>query len=67
MKQFQTLLIRLLIFVLVGVLYFADVISGTLAIVLGAVALIALLTSLTSVCGLYKVFGWSTCAVKDKS
>jgi len=59
-------LIRLLIFVVIGVLYFADVITGTLAIVLGIVALIALITSLTSFCGLYKIFGWSTCAVKDK-
>ena len=58
-------IIRLLIFVIVGILYFADLISGTLALILGIVALIALLTSLLSFCGLYKVFGWSTCKTKD--
>ena len=57
-------IIRLLIFVIIGLLYFADLISGTLALVLGAVALIALVTSLFGVCGLYTVFGWSTCKIK---
>ena len=58
-------IIRLLIFVVVGILYFADLISGTLALVLGAVALIALVTSLIGSCGLYTVFGWSTCKTKE--
>lgn len=59
-------LIRLLIFVVIGILYFTNVISGTLAIVLGVVALVALLTSLLSFCGLYSIFGWSTCKTKSK-
>lgn len=59
-------LIRLLIFVIIGVLYFSNVISGTLAIVLGVVALLALVTSLFSYCGLYGIFGWSTCKTKEK-
>lgn len=46
--------------VVVAGLYFGGVISGTLAIVLGAVAAIFIVTSLVSVCPLYLPFGLST-------
>ena len=59
-------LIRLLIVVVIGVLYFTNVISGTLAIILGIVGLVFLITSITGFCGLYAPFGLSTCKVKDK-
>lgn len=52
--------IRILAAVAVGVLYFTNVISGTLAIVLGAIAVIFIATSLVSVCPLYLPFGIST-------
>lgn len=58
--------IRLLIVVAVAALYFTNVISGTLAIILGVVALIMLITSLTGFCGLYSIFGISTCKVKPQ-
>jgi hypothetical protein len=45
---------------LVAVLYFTDVISGTWAIVLGIAALVFLLTSLIGFCPLYVPFGLST-------
>jgi len=51
---------RLTLVVLVAVLYFTNVISGTLAIILGIFALIFLITSLIGVCPLYMPFGIST-------
>ena len=42
------------------VLYLTGQISGTLAIVLGAVAVIFLLTSLVGMCPLYRLFGINT-------
>lgn len=52
--------IRLALVVLVAVLYFTDVISGTLAIILGIVAAVFLITSLVGTCPLYMPFGIST-------
>ena len=52
--------IRLTIAVVIAILYFTHIISGTLAIVLGAVAVIFVLTSLINVCPLYLPFGIST-------
>lgn len=54
-------IIRVLIAVLIGVLIFTDILQGTLAVVFGVVAIILVLTSLIGFCGLYKVFGVSTC------
>lgn len=53
-------IIRVLIAVVVAGLYFSNVISGTLAIVLGVVAVIFLATSLINFCPLYSVLGFST-------
>ncbi|WP_440999743.1 YgaP family membrane protein [Fodinibius sp. SL11] len=52
--------IRTLLAILVGILYFLDVISGTTAIILGVFAIIFLVTSLVSSCPLYMPFGIST-------
>jgi len=60
-------LIRLTITALVAVLYFTNVISGTVAIVLGAIAIIFLLTSFVNFCPLYKVLGISTFRNKKTS
>ena len=56
--------IRILIAVVIAVLYFMGYISGTLAIILMAVAIIFLLTSLISFCPLYSVLGINTCKTK---
>ena len=52
--------IRLLVAAVIVVLYFLDVISGTLAIVLMVVAAIFILTSFISFCPLYYPFKIST-------
>ena len=57
-------IIRILIAIVIAVLYYTNVISGTLAIVLGVVALVFALTSFISFCPLYTLLGISTCKVK---
>lgn len=52
--------IRILLAVAVAVLYFAHYISGTLAIVLGIVAIAFFVTSLIGWCPSYLPFGLST-------
>ncbi len=53
-------IIRTVLALPVGVLYFTGQISGTVAIVLGVLAVIFLLTSFISFCPLYLPFGIST-------
>jgi hypothetical protein len=53
-------IIRLALAVLVAVLYFTNVINGTIAIVLGIFASVFVLTSFISFCPLYLPFGIST-------
>jgi len=52
--------IRILVAVLIAGLYFANIIAGTVAIVLLAVALIFVVTSFINFCPLYYPFGIST-------
>jgi hypothetical protein len=52
--------IRILVAVVVLILYFTNIISGTVAIVLLALSGIFILTSLISFCPLYLPFGLST-------
>jgi len=58
-------IIRILIALVIGVLYYTGTISGTVALVLGAFAIIFLLTSFISFCPLYVPFGFSTCKKKE--
>jgi len=53
--------IRLIAAIAVGVLYGLNLISGTVAIVLGIVAGAFLVTSLVGWCPMYLPFGISTC------
>jgi len=53
-------IIRILIALVIGVLYYTETISGTTAIVLLAFAIIFLITSFISFCPLYVPFGIST-------
>ncbi len=57
--------IRIVVALAIALLYYFDVISGTLAYVLMALAIIFLLTSFISFCPLYKPFGISTCKRKE--
>ena len=52
--------IRILVAVVVVILYFTNVISGTLAIILLALSAIFVVTSILSICPLYMPFGLST-------
>lgn len=52
--------IRIALAVLVGILYFTGQISGTVAIVLGVLAVVFVLTSLISFCPLYLPLNIST-------
>ena len=54
-------IIRLIVALAIAGLYFSHLINGTLALVLEAVALIFLITSLFSFCPLYLPFGIKTC------
>jgi len=53
-------IIRLIVAAVIVALYFSDAISGTLGIVLLALAVIFVLTSLIRVCPLYLPFGIKT-------
>ncbi len=58
------IIIRLILAAIFVVLYFANIVTGTLGIVLLVVAAIFLLTSLVSFCPLYTLLGISTCKNK---
>jgi len=63
MKQNMGLLdrvIRIVLAVVVAVLYLTKQLSGTVAIVLGIIAIIFVLTGLIGLCPLYLPFGIST-------
>jgi uncharacterized membrane protein YtjA (UPF0391 family) len=59
--------IRTIIAIIVGVLYFTGTVSGTVGIILLALAVIFVLTSLISFCPLYAPFGIKTCPVKENN
>ena len=52
--------IRILVAVVVVILYFTNVISGTLAIILLALSAIFVVTSILGICPLYMPLGLST-------
>jgi len=53
-------IIRIAAALFVGILYFMGTITGTVALVLGSVAVIMVLTSFVSFCPLYLPFGINT-------
>lgn len=57
-------MIRVIIAAIIVVLYFTNVISGTLGIILLVFAAVFVLTSFVSFCPLYAPFGINTCATK---
>jgi hypothetical protein len=60
-------ILRVIVALVVGVLIALKVVSGTLMIVLGLIAIIFLITSAIGFCGLYTLFGISTCKLSDKN
>ncbi|MBY0542656.1 MAG: DUF2892 domain-containing protein [Sphingobacteriaceae bacterium] len=57
--------IRIIIAIVIGVLYFTNVISGTIAMVLGVLAIVFVATSFISFCPLYLPFNINTCKKKN--
>jgi hypothetical protein len=53
-------IIRIAVAVLIAILYFTNVITGTLGIILLVVAAVFVLTSLISFCPLYPIIGINT-------
>jgi hypothetical protein len=58
--------IRLLVALVLAGLYLANVLTGTLGIILLVVAVVFVLTSFISFCPLYVLLGINTCAKKEK-
>lgn len=52
--------LRVLSAIIIALLYYLDVIEGTLAYVLMAIAIIFLITSFINFCPLYKILGINT-------
>lgn len=59
-------IIRVIMAAVIAVLYFSNIISGTLGIILLILSVIFVLTSLISFCPLYAPFGIKTCSIKEK-
>lgn len=58
-------IIRVLIAAVIATLFFTNVITGTLGIVLLVLAGVFVLTSLVSFCPLYAPFGLKTCKTRE--
>jgi hypothetical protein len=56
--------IRISAAIIIALLYYFNIIEGSLAYILMAFAIIFLLTSFISFCPLYKPFGINTCKAK---
>lgn len=59
-------IIRILVAMVVAVLFFMDIITGTAGIVLLILGGILLVTGLTGFCGIYTLFGINTCKSGEK-
>jgi hypothetical protein len=57
-------IVRVIIAAVIAYLYFTNVITGTLGLILVILAAVFVLTSLVSFCPLYAPFGISTCKRK---
>ena len=53
-------IVRILIAIIIAVLLFTNVLQGALAVILGIVAIIFIVTSVIGFCPLYTLFGMST-------
>ena len=58
--------IRVLMAIVIAILYFIDVISGTLAIILGIIGVALVITSLFSFCPAYAILKMSTAKKETK-
>ena len=58
--------IRVLMAIVIAILYFTDVISGTIAIILGIIGVALVITSLFSFCPAYAILKMSTAKKETK-
>lgn len=58
-------MVRLVIAILIAGLYFSNILSGTIGLVLIILAVVFALTSFISFCPLYPIFGINTCKNKN--
>ena len=58
-------IIRVIIAAIFGTLYFTDVITGTIGIVLLVASIVFVITSMISFCPIYSIFGLKTCPIKE--
>ncbi|MFD1292516.1 DUF2892 domain-containing protein [Lutibacter holmesii] len=59
-------LIRIVVAIIISVLYFTGIISGTIGVIALVAGGIFLLTSVISICPLYSIFGLNTCKIPKK-
>lgn len=59
-------IIRIVAAVVISVLYLSNIITGTVAIIAGIIAVIFVLTSFISFCPLYVLLGINTCKRKQR-
>ncbi|MBD0852235.1 YgaP family membrane protein [Maribacter arenosus] len=59
-------MVRTVIAIVIAILYFTNIISGTLGLILLVLAGVFLFTSFISFCPLYAPFGLSTCKNKEE-
>lgn len=59
-------IIRLIVAIVFAVLYFTNIITGTVGLILVILGAVFVLTSLISFCPLYLPFGINTCKTKEK-
>ncbi len=58
--------VRLALVIVIALLSYFNIVTGTLAYVLLAVSVIFLVTSFMNFCPLYTIFGINTCKIEDK-
>ena len=68
MKNMGTVdrIVRIVVALIIALLYYLNLISGTVAIILLIAAGIFVITSIVSTCPLYLPFGISTCKLKEE-
>jgi hypothetical protein len=59
-------IIRIVLALVLGALYFTNTVTGTIGLVLVVLAVVFLATSVIRFCPLYALFGLNTCPVNER-
>ncbi len=57
-------MIRIIAAIIIGILYFTNILTGTIGIIFLVLAAVFILTSFINFCPLYAPFGFKTCKVE---